>query len=129
MPSVGTHHLVDFYGVDAGTLADEPRLMESVERALVAAGFHVLRAVSHRFEGGGQGVTGVFLLSESHLAFHTYPEHGYLALDLFSCGSANPDRTLHELVAVFAPAAVESIVRTRGQGIDRDLFSPRRAAG
>lgn len=47
----------------------------------------------HVFPGPG-GITGLYLLSESHLSVHTFPEHGYLALNLYSCGPRpDPDWT------------------------------------
>jgi S-adenosylmethionine decarboxylase len=115
MPLVGSHHLLDLHGVDAATLRDEARLMALFAAALEAGGFHVVGELSHRFPDGGQGVTGVFLLSESHLAFHTYPEHAYLALDLFSCGSARPDAALRHVQDALRPAAVDAVRRDRGK--------------
>ncbi|MFA9262979.1 MAG: S-adenosylmethionine decarboxylase family protein [Undibacterium sp.] len=44
--------------------------------------------VSHEFPGGGE--TFVYVLSESHLALHTYPEHKYISIDLYTCGSCDP---------------------------------------
>ena len=35
-------------------------------------------------------MTGFLLLAESHIALHTYPEHGYIAIDIFSCGPSDP---------------------------------------
>ena len=42
--------------------------------------------MSHKFTSGGEGVTGIFLLSESHLSYHTYPENNYISIDLYTCG-------------------------------------------
>lgn len=88
--AIGRHALADVSGVDAALLRDADRVMDALERLLVDGGFHVLRRVQHTFDGGGAGFTGVFLLSESHAAVHTYPEHGYLALDVFGCGPQDP---------------------------------------
>jgi S-adenosylmethionine decarboxylase len=121
MTPVGTHHLAEFYGVDARTLQDESLLMTTLGAALDAAGFHVLQSSSYRFSAGGFGVTGFFLLSESHLAFHSYPEYAYLALDLFSCGSAQPEQVLGDLRAALAPSSVEVSKHQRGQRIVRPL--------
>ena len=38
-----------------------------------------------------QGVTGVVVVEESHLSIHTWPEHGYAALDFFTCGAGSPE--------------------------------------
>jgi S-adenosylmethionine decarboxylase len=57
-----------------------------------ASEVRVVREVSHRFEP--QGETWLAVLSESHCAIHTYPEHHYISIDLYSC---NPDRDLEAL--------------------------------
>ena len=59
------------------------------EQRAPAAGARVLGARFHPF-GPGQGVTGVLLLAESHISIHTWPEHGYAAVDVFMCGDAQP---------------------------------------
>ena len=53
-----------------------------------------MKRTEHRFDAGGEGFTGVYILSESHAVIHTYPEHGYLAFDLFSCGPSDPTQVL-----------------------------------
>ena len=127
MTPVGTHHLAEFYGVDARTLQDESFLVATLGAALDAAGFHVLQTSSYRFSAGGFGVTGFFLLSESHLAFHSYPEFEYLALDLFSCGSAQPELVLSELSAALKPASVEISKHQRGGRVERHAAVETRA--
>lgn len=125
MTGIGNHYLTDLHGVAAEALRDESRLMATFAAALDAGGFHVVARASHRFAGGGGGVTGFFLLSESHLAFHTYPEFGYLALDLFSCGSARPEEALRFLTEALRPTAVEPSRHERGGSIARRLTAVR----
>lgn len=112
--SVGTHVLVDMYGVQAELLADERLLSNLLLSSLEKSGFNVIKLVSHKFPGHQAGVTAIALLTESHATFHTYPEHGLLAMDIFSCGSANPDSTLNSIVAALAPIRVEKSETTRG---------------
>ena len=82
---VGTEWLVEASGCDAESLRDAERL-----RALVASIVRELdlRVVGqpqwHKFPGEG-GVTGLVLLSESHLACHTYPEFGVATFNLYCC--------------------------------------------
>lgn len=85
----GLHVLADLHGCDAARLADAALLLAAAQRAARAAGAQVLRADAHGF-GSGQGVAGVVLLAESHLSFHTWPEHGFAAVDAFMCGACDP---------------------------------------
>lgn len=82
---VGRQWVVDAFGCDALRLRSAAALAD-VFRALVHdLGLNpVGEAVWHVFPGAG-GVTGFLLLSESHLACHTFPEHGHAALDLYCC--------------------------------------------
>ena len=86
MDAVGTHLLLDLRRCDAGLLDDDRYIRESLTLAAETAGATVLSARFHKFSP--MGVTGVVLISESHLCIHTWPEHGYAAVDIFTCGSA-----------------------------------------
>lgn len=107
MPLEGLHLIADLGGIPAARLADPTPLMDTLRAALAASGFTVVDVKVHRFEGPGAGFTGMVLLAESHAAVHTYPEHGYLALDVFGCGGGDPDRVLSALAHALAPCAVE----------------------
>jgi S-adenosylmethionine decarboxylase len=112
--ATGRHLLADLRGVRAGLLTDEKGLTSVLRRALDRAGFHVLAVCGHTFTGGGEGVTVMMLLSESHASIHTYPEHGYAALDVFSCGAARPEQALETVVAALEPESVRTAVHARG---------------
>ena len=100
---VGVHALIDFYEVDAALLTDAEGLGRCLEEAAEAAGMTPLSdPVLHRFPGGG--LTGFLPLAESHIAFHTYPEWGYLAADVFTCGACPPDAAVAVLRAALSPA-------------------------
>ena len=118
MLETGTHVLADLHGVDARLLKDEKRLIRAIHHALDLGGFTVVGRVSHQFTGGGNGVTGIWLLSQSHAAFHTYPERNYMALDILSCGAADPMLALRELVRELAPQAVPCAMVLRGNLMD-----------
>jgi S-adenosylmethionine decarboxylase len=122
-PPIGRHGLADLFGVDAGLLQDEAALMQLLESSLREHGFHVLDRTSHKFPGPG-GVTGMALLSESHAAFHSYPEHHYLALDVFSCGMADPRPVIEAISAVLRPRRVQIHIQSRGQRIDDGGATP-----
>ena len=81
----GVHWIVEAFDCDAGALRDRRRLAALFDRMIAELGLHpVSPAVWHEFPAAG-GVTGLVMLSESHLACHTFPEHRSLCLDLFCC--------------------------------------------
>jgi S-adenosylmethionine decarboxylase len=86
---LGTHVLLDLHGVAGAVLTDCPLIEQVLLDAAAAAGARVLGSRFHPF-GPGQGITGVLLLAESHISIHTWPEHGYAAVDVFMCGDARP---------------------------------------
>lgn len=84
MPPLGTHLLLDLAGVDPLLLDDVSAVGDLLARAATAGGATVVDRCLHRFEP--QGVSGVVVLAESHVAVHTWPELGQAAVDVFTCG-------------------------------------------
>lgn len=115
MRDIGKHVFADIYGVAPALLKDEQKLMAIMFQALRQCHFTVINHLSFTFSGGGCGVTGIFLLSESHAAFHTYPEIPYIALDIFSCGTADPEEALALLLETLLPEHVTKKVERRGE--------------
>jgi S-adenosylmethionine decarboxylase len=85
---VGHHLILDSVVADTGILRDVGSLEVSFRRVFAYHGIKVLDFVSHAFPGHG-GVTGVFLLAESHASFHTWPEHRLMCSDFFTCGNVD----------------------------------------
>jgi len=87
---LGTHLLLDLAGAPFATL-DDPAVVETALVDTVAAmGARVLGIHVHRLLP--QGISGVVVISESHLTIHTWPERGEAAVDLFTCGDATRAR-------------------------------------
>ncbi|MDP2858683.1 MAG: adenosylmethionine decarboxylase [Bacillota bacterium] len=84
MKALGRHVLAEMYGCEPEMLDNVERVRDMMVAAAVAAGAEVREVVFHRFSP--QGVSGVVVISESHLAVHTWPELGYAAVDVFTCG-------------------------------------------
>lgn len=81
-----THDSVLFHSRDGKEIRPAIDLAETVVKVL---GLHVEDSIYKEFEGGGE--TLLYILSESHLSVHTYPEHHYISLDVYTCGDAfNP---------------------------------------
>ena len=111
---LGLHFLLDVAGAPFAMLDD----IVLVETALVetarAMGSKVLGIHLHRLSP--QGISGVVVISESHLTIHTWPERGEAAIDLFTCGAQESAR-----IAVAALTAklggTESVLRELARGV------------
>jgi S-adenosylmethionine decarboxylase len=82
--SNGRHLILDLYDCDPEVLDGYDQLQSYLETALALAGANILRIFGEKFEP--QGVTLLALLAESHASIHTWPELGYAAVDLYTCG-------------------------------------------
>ena len=86
MIQVGLHLVVELYGCRKEDISTLEVYREKIERVVNEAGVTVLRFYHHQFNP--HGVTSIFLLAESHLTVHTWPEYNYMAVDIFTCGSS-----------------------------------------
>ena len=83
---LGRHILAEFFGCNPNVLNNVELIQEKMTQAAVECGATVVQTCFHMFNP--YGVSGVVIISESHLAIHTWPELGYAAVDLFTCGEA-----------------------------------------
>ena len=81
---VGTEWLIEAAGCNADALRDESILRSLFDRIMDDLGLTSVGSIWHKFEGEG-GITGLIALTESHLACHTYPEHGTATFNLYCC--------------------------------------------
>lgn len=89
--------MAELYGCDAALLADHGAIERCMNDAARACGATIVQSAFHHFNP--HGVSGVVIIAESHLAVHTWPEHGYAAVDVFTCGtSVDPLAAVHHLV-------------------------------
>jgi S-adenosylmethionine decarboxylase len=107
----GVHLIVDLHG--GRRLNDIDHIDSVLRRCAEAAGATLLHIHLHRFQP--DGVSGVAVLAESHIAIHTWPEAGYAALDLFMCGKTNPDHCVPILREAFAAKRVDVRELLRGR--------------
>ena len=107
----GVHLIIDLHG--ARRLNDIEHIDAVLRRCAEAAGATLLHVHLHRFHP--DGVSGVAVLAESHIAIHTWPEAGYAALDVFMCGKTVPERCVPILREAFAAKRVDVSELLRGQ--------------
>jgi S-adenosylmethionine decarboxylase len=84
LKALGTHIIVELSECNARILADVDLVTNILVTAAKEAGAEVLQTAFHRFMP--QGVSGVVVIAESHLSIHTWPEYGYAAMDIYTCG-------------------------------------------
>jgi S-adenosylmethionine decarboxylase proenzyme len=76
--------MVEYHGCSTNLLNDVEHVRHAMVKAAAATGATIVGEYFHHFSP--HGVSGVVVIAESHLAIHTWPEYGYAAVDLFTCG-------------------------------------------
>ncbi|MBI2176791.1 MAG: S-adenosylmethionine decarboxylase proenzyme [Candidatus Tectomicrobia bacterium] len=112
MNSLGRHILAEFYDCDRDVLNDPDLIERYMREAAEVSGATIVQSVFHMFSP--YGVSGVVVVAESHLAIHTWPEHGYAAVDYFSCGPVDCELAVRYLEEKFGAECVESREIERG---------------
>ncbi len=117
----GTEWIVDAHGCDPAALRSEPALRGLFDRIVLELRLHPLgEPLWHVFPGPG-GITGLLLLSESHLACHTFPEGGYAAFDLYCCRPSQAWPWAPRLAEALGATRVRVRCVARGEPTDEDV--------
>ena len=87
---VGTHCILELCGCSAQRLNDDAFIKDALAEASKQGMSTLLKIASHKFDP--QGVTAFAILAESHISIHTWPENGYAAVDVFTCGDTAQPR-------------------------------------
>jgi S-adenosylmethionine decarboxylase len=125
LKALGQHLLIELYGCDAGTLDDLEHVRQALLHAARLVSATVIEVVSHKFQPCG--VTVVVAIAESHLSVHTWPEHGYAAVDVFTC-SAEPLNSEVQDYLIETLRATEATSVELKRGLLARLQTPRAAA-
>ena len=113
MDAVGHHYIVEASGCNPEVIGKVEEVEQILVRAAEAARVQVWSISFHRFNPGG--VSGVVVISESHLSVHTWPELRYVALDIFTCGQdARPEDAVKLALQEFGATNVHITEVTRG---------------
>jgi S-adenosylmethionine decarboxylase len=123
MEHLGQHVIIELWGCQEGVINDAALVKTAMLDAVRAANATLLDINVHMFSP--HGVTGVAVLSESHLSVHSWPEYGYVAADVFTCGeTTNPRAAAKELQKHFGSTHCEVRELRRGR-----FPKPRSASG
>jgi S-adenosylmethionine decarboxylase len=121
MKIIGKHLTVDMYGCGFDTLDNLEFVKSAMLTAVREANMTLLDFSYYKFEP--QGLTALALLAESHMSIHTYPELGYAAIDVFTCGDhSRPDKAVAVLKSFFRPEKTKITNIRRGDfGSESDM--------
>jgi S-adenosylmethionine decarboxylase len=112
MKAIGRHLILEMWGcknLDSAEIAER-----SLREMVVALDVNLMDLRVYPFSP--VGVTGVAIVSESHLVIHTWPEYGYAAVDLFTCGARRrPEDAVPVLQKFFQPERIQVMEMVRGQ--------------
>lgn len=113
MNTIGHHYIVEASGCSPDVIGKVESVEQILVRAAEVASVQVWSISFHRFSPNG--VSGVVVISESHLALHTWPEYGYVALDIFTCGDdAKPETAMAYALKEFGAKTAHITEVTRG---------------
>ncbi|MEK4028515.1 MULTISPECIES: adenosylmethionine decarboxylase [Bacillaceae] len=114
MDTMGRHVIAELWGCNLEKLND----METIEQIFVDAalksGAEIREVAFHKF--APQGVSGVVIISESHLTIHSFPEHGYASIDVYTCGDLDPNIAANYIAEALEAETQEKIEMPRGMG-------------
>lgn len=121
MKVLGKHLTVDMYGCSFEVLDNLDYIKTAMTTAAEESNLTLLDFSYYKFDP--QGLTALALLSESHMSIHTYPELGYAAVDVFTCGDLNrPDKAIAILKKFLKPEKTKTTNIRRGDfGSESDM--------
>ena len=113
MDTLGRHVIAELDGCNADLLSDSGEIRRLLLEAARHAGATALADETFDFNEGG--VSGFVLLAESHISIHTWPEHAYAAIDIYTCGRHTvPDRACDYLAEKLQATQVRTTSLERG---------------
>ncbi|MGQ9479035.1 MAG: adenosylmethionine decarboxylase [Thermoproteota archaeon] len=113
MECLGRQIIAELYSCDKNLLDNLDHVRNTLLDAALKANTRIIDYRFHRFTP--QGVSGVVVIAESHIAIHTWPEYGYAALDIFTCGDRSmPMIALRRIVLALRAGRVKYKILKRG---------------
>ncbi len=121
MEAFGRHLLLEMWDCNREILNDAEKITQIMSAAASDAGATVIKSICHEFDP--PGITAVAILSESHISVHTWPIEGYVAVDVFTCGTvADPQLAVKRLLDGFGPKEHTSAEIKRGSPYIKDTM-------
>lgn len=124
--ALGKHVIAELYDCDRDIINDHELVQEILLTAAERAGATVIKPVFHKFNP--HGVSGVVVISESHITIHTWPEYGYCALDIFTCGDLVDNALAFKYMKDAFRAGSISVVEMRRGVVELGVDKPGKVA-
>lgn len=115
----GRHFIVDYWGCNVDLINDSHKLLDLLSKSAIAAGATIISREVHTFDG--KGVTAVCILAESHISIHSWPERGYAAVDIYTCGTCDPLLAHHLLDEELAANSFRFTELERGKSAETNF--------
>ena len=113
MKALGKHIILELYDCDNELLNHKDTVGDIMLESVRVSGATLLHPYFHQFSP--QGVSGVAVIAESHFSIHTWPEYGYAAVDIFTCGEdIDPDKAVAHLREKFKAKRIQVVEMKRG---------------
>ncbi len=115
MDTIGRHVISELWGCNIEKLNNIHLIEQTFVDAALKAGAEIREVAFHKF--APQGVSGVVIISESHLTIHSFPEHGYASIDVYTCGDRIDPKVAADYIAdTLEATSRENIEVPRGMG-------------
>ncbi len=110
--SFGQHYLVELIGCPADRISTVEQVRPVLLKAAELSAATVVESYFKQYEP--QGVTGIILISESHFSVHTWPEDGFVAFDILTCGEMQPEKAVDHIRREFEATDIKQQIVERG---------------
>jgi S-adenosylmethionine decarboxylase len=114
METMGRHVIAELWECEFDKLNDVNFIERTFVEAALKSGAEVREVAFHKF--APQGVSGVVIISESHLTIHSFPEHGYASIDVYTCGDLDPTIAAEYIADALGSQTRETMELPRGMG-------------
>ncbi len=114
--TLGWHIIAEYEQCERNSIDNVNYVEKHLNKAAEIAGATIVKSVFHKF--APQGVSGVVVIEESHFAIHTWPEHNYAAIDMFTCSDQmDYNKALNYLKEIFGCKSLNHKVIKRGENV------------
>ena len=125
MHSLGRHLLLELKVCNSKLLNDLKKVQEIMVSASKEAKATIVETSFHKFNPFG--ISGVIVIAESHISIHTWPEYGYAAVDIFTCGDVlKPEIAAAHLIEKFQSKDPSIVEMKRGAYLRGDMKLPHK---